>query len=241
MRTWLISIASDRALDGPLLLHGDSMLLTILIDEDRNGILDGVLTFTLEALDGVDPVHSEGDHDLDRLEVLLDLTEPRASSDTITDLSKRLEVPEFVAIERVGIGTSAEEDPFHLVEVILKSVIVLGEHPWTERDFEHVSFEGHGVTDTHSTRGFEDLSIGILPTDSYDFTHQRDSPDGDIAYLILSDRAVCLDSHEVGDDTFYTTFCCHVSLIIWRTTSLRDGGRACTVEFLCILCVERRS
>ena len=73
-----------------------------------------------------------------------------------------------------------------------------------------MSLEGHGVTDAHTTRGLEDLSISILATHTDDFAHEGSIANGDVANLILSNGSVGLDGDEVGDDTFYTTFCCHV-------------------------------
>ena len=74
--------------------------------------------------------------------------------------------------------------------------------------------EGDGVSDAHATGRLKDLSISVLAIDTDDFAHQWHTTDGDVAYFVLGDRTVSLDGHEVRDDTFYTTFCCHVSLII---------------------------
>ena len=47
MRTWLVCVASDRTLDGPLLLHRDGVLYTRLIYEDCDIVFDSVLTCRL--------------------------------------------------------------------------------------------------------------------------------------------------------------------------------------------------
>ena len=44
MRTWLVRVAGDRTLDGPLLLHRDGVLYTRLIDEDCDIVIDSILT-----------------------------------------------------------------------------------------------------------------------------------------------------------------------------------------------------
>ena len=152
MRTRLVAVASDWTLDRPFLSHRDGVFYASFVDEDCDGIFCGVSTCSLEALDGVNPFEGEGNHDLDALEVLFYLTEPRSSSDTVTDSSQGLEVPESFTLQGISIRSSFEEDAIHLVEVILQAIVVLREHTRPQSYFKHVPFEGDGVSDTHTAR-----------------------------------------------------------------------------------------
>ena len=152
VRTRLVAVASDWTLDGPLLSHRDGVVYASFVDQDCDGILCGVSTCRLEALDGVNPFEGEGNHDLDVLEVLFYLTEPSTSGDTVTDGSQGLEVPESFTLQWISIRSSLEEDAIHFVEVILQAIVVLREHTRPQSYFEHVSFEGDGVSDTHTAR-----------------------------------------------------------------------------------------
>ena len=65
MRTWLVCVASDRTLDGPLLLHRDGVLYTRLIYEDCDIVIDSLLTCRLQTLRRVDTLKGKGYHNLD--------------------------------------------------------------------------------------------------------------------------------------------------------------------------------
>ena len=146
--------------------------------------------------------------------VLLDLAKPVAGLHLIAHLCKGFKFPKAFAVKGFCVFTALQEDAFHLVEVVLKSVVVVAEHTRTELNLEHVACELSFGTDLQATCAFEDLHIYILTEDLDDLCHQSVSACRDVAYLALKHGTVHSEGDHVGDNATNNSFC-HVYLAVF--------------------------
>jgi hypothetical protein len=199
----LFGVERDGHLNGPLEGHVDGGLAAFVVGEDGDGVEDRVAPFGDDATDGVRALHHEGDHDLQGLVVLFDLAEEVGGLDAVACVGDGGEVPEAFGVEREVGFAALEEDAVELVEVVLQTVVVVGEHTGAEGDFEHVAGELYGVINLESAGALKDLDVGVAAGDFDDFGHEAYAGGRDIADFALEDRAVNLDGDEVADDAFY--------------------------------------
>ena len=151
--------------------------------------------------------------------VLLHLAEPVAGLHLVAFLHERFEVPKAFAIERFCIFTALQEDTFHLVEVVLKSVVVVTEHTRAELYLEHVSCELSLSTDPQTACAFEDLHIYVLTENLDDLCHQSVTACCDVAYLALKHRTVHSEGDHIGDNATYNSFC-HLFMLYYLSKQL---------------------
>ena len=128
----------------------------------------------------------------------------------VAGLRQRHEMPLLVLVQRISILPPFQEDAFHLVQVVLQSVVILREHARAQRHFEHVPGELRLGSDFHAARTLEHLHVGIPAGHLDDFGHQAVAAGGDVADFVLRHRPVHLDGHDIGNDSYNTTFCCHI-------------------------------
>ena len=109
------------------------MLRALFVRQHGDGVRRGILARSYHRLHFIRTLKLERHHDAVRLRVLFHLAEPRAGLDGVAGLSQRLEVPQPVVVERVGVFAAFEEDAVHLVQIVLQPVVVAREHARPER------------------------------------------------------------------------------------------------------------
>ena len=63
-----------------------------------------------------------------RLEVFVHFAQPVTGRHLVTRFGKRLEIPQFVVIQREGIFSASQENTLHFIEVVLQTVVVARQH-----------------------------------------------------------------------------------------------------------------
>ena len=109
------------------------MLRALFVRQHGDGVRHGILARSYHRFHLICTLKLERHHDAVRLRVLFHLAEPRAGLDRVAGLSQRLEVPQPVVVERVGVFAAFEEDAVHLVQIVLQPVVVAREHARPER------------------------------------------------------------------------------------------------------------
>ena len=127
-----------------------------------------------------------------RLEILVHLSQPITGAHGIARFSQRLEIPLLIIVQRKRIIATFQEYTFHLVQVILQTVIVAGQHTRTQRNFQHMPLEFSLVADTHTPCALKYLYKGILTYHLDYFRHQLHASDRNVTDLILRNRTIHL-------------------------------------------------
>ena len=133
VRPRLLLVTRDSALHRPFLDHRYLMLRALFVRQHGDGVRHGILARSYHRLHLICTLKLERYHDAVRLCVLFHLAEPCAGLDRVASLSQRLEVPQPVVVERVGVFAASEEDAVHLVQIVLQPVVVAREHARPER------------------------------------------------------------------------------------------------------------
>ena len=123
-RPWLLSIGRIGFFYWPALYHSYLMVVALCILEYCNHVVYVVFAFGNYALNGVASFKNERHHNLVGLEVFIYFTQPASGLYTVTYLGKWLKSPKLFAVQWVGILPTTEEYTLHLVEVILKTIVV---------------------------------------------------------------------------------------------------------------------
>jgi len=92
-RPRLLTVSLDGDFYRPLLNHVQFKLLPFLIFDDRNLVIDGILTFGDHLFDPVGALHLEGYHDLVGHVVFVDFPEPVAGNHPVAGFGQGLEIP----------------------------------------------------------------------------------------------------------------------------------------------------
>ena len=114
--------------------------------------MNRIVAFSSKGLNSIDAIEGKRHHDLVRLMVFVNLTQPSGCIYLITHFGNRLEVPEFLLIERVVVLTSLEENAMKFVEVVLKAIVVTAQKTRTEGYLKHVAGELNEVADLQTAR-----------------------------------------------------------------------------------------
>ena len=104
--------------------------------------------------------------------IFLHKTYPRSGLDSVAYLSSRLVVPLLVPIKRIGILSTLEEEPRHLIQIILETIKVFREQSRTESHLKHMLLKPDLITDLESAGTLIDLHIHQDPLDLDDLCHQ---------------------------------------------------------------------
>ena len=214
-RTWFFCVYVDSLFHRPFLNHIDIMVVAICVGNHGDSVVDCVLTSSSHRFHSVNTFHNERHHDFVRLRVFVYLAEPRSSLNFVAYLSERFEIPKFLVVEREVVFTTFEEYTCQFVEVVLKTIVVARKHTRTECYLEHVTGKFYFVANFKATSAFEYLYEDIIAVHFKHLGHESYIAQRDIANLILSHRTINPHSYEVGDDTFYFTFCCHYLLFYY--------------------------
>ena len=190
--TGLFLITSDGFLYRPFLDHRHVYVRAIFVRKDSHRIIDGVLSGWNHRLHNIRSLELKGDHNLMRLEILVHLSQPITGAHGIARFSQRLEIPLLIIVQRKRIIATFQEYTFHLVQVILQTVIVAGQHTRTQRNFQHMPLEFSLVADTHTTCALKYLYKGILSYHLDYFRHQLHASDRNVTDLILRNRTIHL-------------------------------------------------
>ena len=209
-------IIRHRLLHRPFLNHVYRNFLAVLIYQYGHSIFDGIITLSHNRLHLAGSLQLERSHDLQRLVIFLHLTQPSGSDDLVSGLCQWCEVPFLFFIQRISILTSFQENTLHLVEVVLQTVIILRKHTRSQCHFRHVSGKLSLCTHLQSTCAFKNLYIYILAYHLDYLSHQPVTSGKNVAYFILSYRSIHGQRYHVGNNSQYSSFCCHSYLLFYH-------------------------
>ena len=201
------------------------MLLACLIGHHRNGVVDIVAALLCEALHPVLLFHHKGNHDLVRLEVLIHLTQPGAACHLVADSCQRLERPLLLLVEREGVLTPFQENTLHLVEVVLQSVEVTFQQSRAEHHLQHMSLKLNLRVDTQAAGALEHLHIDILSHHLDHLRHEAGTVEINVGDLVLGYRSIHFDDDQVGYDSFYSSFCSHIWLLLFVVVTYHPASQ----------------
>ena len=204
---WFLSVGGEGYLHRPALHHGDCMFLAGLIGHHCNGFVDVIGAFLHDALESVFLFHHERNHDLVWLEVFIHLSQPRSAGHLVAGNCQGHERPLFLLVEWESILTTSQEDTLHLVEVVLQPVKVSFQQPRSEHHLQHVSLKLHLAVHPQSTGALEHLHIDILSHHLDHFRHEAGAVEINVGDLVLGNRSIHFDDDQVGNDSFYCSFC----------------------------------
>ena len=190
-----------------MLHHIHLHLPALFVLEHGYGIVNLILSGRHYALHRGYALQLEGYHDFQGLMVLFNLTQPIALLNLVANFCQGLEVPQTFVVERLGVLSALEEHAFHLVEVVLQTVVVLTQHARTELNFQHVARELGFGAHFQSTGAFKHLYVHVLTYDLNYFGHQSVSASCDVAYLSLYHWSVHTEGDHVGDYATNFSFC----------------------------------
>ena len=190
-----------------MLHHVHFYLFALLVLKHGHHIMYSVLASRDDALHRGKSLHLEGNHNLERLVVFLHFSQPVTFLHTVAHLHDGYEVPLTICVQRFCILTSLEEDAFHLVQVILQTVIVLAQHSRAHLDFKHVACKLSHRAYLQSSGTLEHLNIGILACDLDYLGHQAVSSRLYVAYFSLHHGSVHTDGDHIGNYATYSSFC----------------------------------
>ena len=206
----LLHIVGHGSLHRPFLNHIHLHLVTLCIGQHGNGIFNLIVALCGYLLHGADSLLLEGHHDFQGLEVLIHLAEPVRGHHLVAHLGQRYEMPYALLIQRIGVLSSLQEYPLHLIQVVLQSVVILREHTGSQSDLKHVARKFGFSTYLQSARAFKYLNVHVL---TYHFNHLRHQPVAtrrDVADLVLCHRAIYSEGYHIGYNTTNSSFCCHI-------------------------------
>ena len=124
IRAWFLFITGDGTFYRPALYHRHLHFFTGFVRQDGYHLIDGILSCFFQALDRIFSLKGKGDHDFVRLEVFVHFTQPVTAGHLVTHFGKRLEIPQFIIVQRESIFSTSEENAFHLVKVVLQTIVV---------------------------------------------------------------------------------------------------------------------
>ena len=150
-RTWFFLIVRHGKLYRPVLHHVHLHFCAVLLFEYSHHIVNLIFASRHDALHLCLTFHLERSHNLQFLRVLFHLAEPCRAFHLVAHLGKWNEIPLTILVEWFGVLATLQEDTFHLVEVILQTIIILGQHAWTQLHFKHVSCTFGWCTNSQST------------------------------------------------------------------------------------------
>ena len=123
-RTRFLLVIRHGTFHRPPLNHSHRNIISFLISQDSNRILNLIITFRHDSLYSSSSLQCKRRHHFQRLEVLIHLPQPRGSLYFITRVYQWNEVPYTFFIQRIRILSSLQKNPVHLVKVILQTVVV---------------------------------------------------------------------------------------------------------------------
>ena len=148
---WFLLIVRHGKLHWPVLHHIHLHLSAVLLLEHSHHIVNLIFAGSHDALHLCLALHLEGSHNFQFLRVFFHLTEPCRAFHLIAHFGEWHEVPFTFFVEGFRVLTTLQEDTFHLVEVVLQTVVVLRQHARTQLHFQHVSCKFGWRTNPEST------------------------------------------------------------------------------------------
>lgn len=139
--------------------------------------------------------------------MLIDLSQPIASTDFITNLGEWYEVPLMFWIQWLGPQSSLQEDALKFVEVILQAVIFFAENAWAQGDHQPLTTEGHRTADGQSSGGVKYLDKRCVARYFDHLPEQVGITCLNGTHFILSDRSSRSDFNQVGCDAGDRSLC----------------------------------
>ena len=205
--TGFLLVVGHCELHRPVLYHIHLHFVALLVLEHSDGVVNLVLTGRHDALDHSHTLQLEGNHDLQRLMVFFHLTQPVALLYLVADLCQGFEIPDAVVVKWFGVLSSLQEHAFHLVKVVLQTVVVLTQHTGTKLNLEHVTGKLGLCTHLQSASTLKHLHVHVLADDLNHLGHQTVTASCNVAYLSLYHWSVHLKGDHVGDYATNFSFC----------------------------------
>ena len=150
--TRFLFVSKNGFLYRPFLHHRHFVIHTLCIGKNGHHLMNRIVAFSSNGLHRIDALERKRHHDLVRLMVFVNLTQPSGCIYLIAHFGNRFEVPEFLLIERVVVLTSLEENAMKFVEVVLKAIVVTAQKTRTEGYLKHVAGELNEVADLQTAR-----------------------------------------------------------------------------------------
>ena len=124
IRTWFFFVTGDGTFYRPALYHRHLHIFAGFVRQDGYHLSYCILSCFFQALDRIFSFEGKRNHDLVRLEIFVHFTQPATSSHLVTHFGKRFEIPQLIIVQRERIFSTPEENAFHLIEVVLQTIVV---------------------------------------------------------------------------------------------------------------------
>ena len=130
-RTRFFLIVRHGTFHRPFLNHIHLDIITFLVSQNGNCILNTIITLFHDRLHGTYTLLLERNHNLQWLKVLIHLSQPCSGFHLVANLCQRYKMPFTSFIQRIRVLSALQENAIHFIKVILQTVIVFRKHTGT--------------------------------------------------------------------------------------------------------------